>query len=154
LNPEHCNLPPGLVIAPFAASGASAAANHITAWPVDRWNIVVDFLLSSGYAETAYVIGSPNDDPTPFLRLGVTQVIGYPLGQVLDLMRRAPLCVTLDTGISHLAHLGAIDNHVLICPEVDQPPPATNPRGKILRGRPSDITADQVIAACIEKMGS
>jgi tetratricopeptide (TPR) repeat protein len=152
LNPEHCDLPPGLVIAPFAAAGASAAANHIETWLVDRWNIVVDFLLSSGYAETAYVIGSPNDDPTPFLRPAVAPVIGYPLGQVLDLMRRAPLCVTLDPGISHLAHLGAIDHHVLICPEVDQPTLPRNPRGKILRGRPSDLTADQVIAACIEKM--
>jgi hypothetical protein len=146
---EPCDLPSGVVISPFCGGEPQNPERHVRVWYTDRWNALIDFLLSSGRASQVYVIGGGQDDPTPFLRDGVVPVIGYPLTQVLDLMRRAHLCVTIDTGTSHLAHYGGVDRHLLLYPEVNFPTIHTNPRARMLRAWPVDIPSDLVISEAV-----
>jgi hypothetical protein len=86
---ESCDLPTGIVISPFCGGEPQDPERHVKVWYADRWNALIEFLLSTGRTPRVYVIGGGRDDPTPFLRDGVRTVIGYPLTQVLDLMRRA-----------------------------------------------------------------
>jgi hypothetical protein len=140
-----CNLPAGVVISPFCGGEPQEPEGHVRVWYIQRWNALIEFLLSTGRTPCVYVIGGDRDDPTPFLRDGVVPVIGYPLSQVLDLMQRADLCITIDTGTSHLAHFGGVNRHLLLYPEVNFSTIHTNPRARMLRAWPADISADVVI---------
>ena len=143
---EICDLPPGVVISPFCGSESQEPEQHVRVWYLDRWKALIEFLLSTGRTSCIYVLAGPNDDPTPFLRDGVVAVQGYPLTQVLDLMKRSDLCVSIDTGTSHLAHYGSVDKHLVLYPEVNFPTIHTNPRARMLRAWPADISVELVIS--------
>jgi hypothetical protein len=109
---EPCGLPPGLVVSPF--SGSDLGTNT-KLWPHDRWVQVVQALRKLGLVHHAYVIGrSSTDSIAPYAVAGIQPVFDRPLTQVLDLMRRAPLVLTIDTGTGHLAHFGGVSRHVMV----------------------------------------
>jgi hypothetical protein len=143
---EPSNLQPGVVVSPFCGSEPQTPERHVRVWYQDRWNVLIEFLLSTGRTSHVYLLGGPHDDPTPFIREGVVPVIDYPLPQVLNLMQHSHLCVTIDTGTSHLAHYGGVDKHLLLYPEVNFPTIHTNPRARMLRAWPADISAEMVIS--------
>jgi Flp pilus assembly protein TadD/capsular polysaccharide biosynthesis protein len=151
LDSEPTPFAPGVVISPFCAQREDND-RHVRVWFVDRWNAVIDFLLSREPTPRIYVVGGPEDDVGPFLRDGVIPVIGYSFTQVLDLMQRAQLCITIDTGTSHLAHFGRVSRHVLLYPAVNYFNIHVNPRARVIHAWPKEITAEQVIAACIKSM--
>ena len=143
---EDCELPPGVVISPFCGSEPQEPEKHVRVWYQARWKAVTDFLLSTGRTRQVYLLGGPRDDPAPFLRDGVIPIVNQPLTRVLDLMRRADLCIGIDTGTSHIAHYGGVDRHLLLYPEVNFPTIHTNPRARMLRAWPDEISADRVIS--------
>ena len=150
---EPSGMPPGIVISPFCGGKPEDPEHHVRSWYTDRWQALIEFLLSTGQAPRVYVIGGERDDPAPLLREGVVPLIGYPLVKVLGLMRCAPLCVTIDTGTSHLAHYGGVNRHLLLYPEVNFPTTVTNPRARMLRAWPKDISANLVISEAAAILG-
>ena len=60
-----------------------------------------------------------------------------PLPQVLDLMRRSSLVMTLDNGIGHLAHFGGVDRHVMLYPDCLPLWFAESPNALLVRGGPT-----------------
>ncbi len=146
---EPCDLPPGVVISPFCGSETQSPERHVRVWYIERWNALIQFLLSSGRTSRIYLLAGPNDDPAPFLRDGVVPIVNYPLTKVLDLMQRADLCISIDTGTSHIAHFGGVDRHLLLYPEVNFPTIHANPRARMLRAWPQDIPVDLVISETV-----
>jgi hypothetical protein len=146
---EDCGLPPGVVLAPFTASERNSPDNHVRMWYPDRWRAVADHLANERGLRTIYIIGASNDDFTGFDFPGVTHVIDRPMPQILDLMRKAPLCVTVETGPAHLAHFGGVSKHVLIYGDIHPPALVSTAIGEIVRGRATDVTVDAVRAAIV-----
>jgi ADP-heptose:LPS heptosyltransferase len=143
---EPCGLPPGIVLSPF--SGSDLGTNT-KLWPHDRWVQVIQTLRRLGLAEHVYLLGTHKADSTePYAVAGIEPVFDRPLTQVLDLMRQAPLVLTIDTGTGHLAHLGSIKHHVMIYADCQPPIWAEAPRATIVRGpKPANISVDQVLEA-------
>lgn len=150
LRSEWCGLQPGIVISPFCGSEGQGTERHVRVWFADRWMAVIDALLARDDSARVYIGGGPNDDPTPFLRDRVTPVIGYPLPQVLDLIQRAPLFLSIDTGTAHLAHYGGVSRHVLLYSACIMKTTHENPRATVIQAWPSDITPEMVIDAATE----
>lgn len=146
LRAEPCDLQAGIVLAPF--SGSDLGTNT-KLWPHDRWVEVVQGLRRLGLADHVYVLGRSSTDTTaPYAVAGITPVFDRPLTQVLDLMRKAPLVMTIDTGIGHLAHFGGISRHVMVYPDCLPPKFAEAPRAIHVRGpRPAHIGVDDVLRA-------
>lgn len=142
-------LPRGIVICPFTASEAHDSANHTRAWFVDRWLAVVSALIKAGRMEPVYLIGGYNDDVDAFKHPRIIPIIGQPLSLVMDLMCDAAICITVDTGPSHMAHFGGIVRHLLLYPAINSPQLATNPWGKFIHRWPQDITVDEVVAEAL-----
>jgi ADP-heptose:LPS heptosyltransferase len=85
---------------------------------------------------------------------GIQPVFDRPLSQVLDLMRQAPLVMTLDSGIGHLAHFGGVSRHVMIYANCLPGKFAEAPRALHVRGpMPAAISADQVLEAARQVLG-
>lgn len=145
LTVKDCGLSPGIVISPFCGSETQDPEKHVRVWYKERWNMLISFLISTGRTEHVYIVGGPNDDPTPFLQKGVTPVIGRPLTEIADLIQKSKLFISIDTGTSHLAHFCGVDRHLLLYPEVNFPTIHNNPRSQMLRSWPSEITIDLVI---------
>lgn len=150
---EPCGLPPGLVISPFSFSDLGT---NVKRWPHDRWVQVVQTLRRLGLADHVYVVGSSQTDGTaPYAVAGIQPVFDRPLTQVLDLMRQAPLVMTLDSGMGHLAHFGGISRHVMIYANCLPGKFAEAPRALHVRGgMPATISADQVLEAAQQVLGS
>jgi len=144
---ERCELPTGFVVSPFCGSEPANTETHTRVWFVDRWHQVIDRLLAQRPDLPVYVIGGPGDDPVPYLRTGVVPVLGRPLPQVLDLLQRAPVTITIDTGTAHLAHFGGVSNHVLLYSVAVMKTTHQNPRATIIQAWPKDITANMVMDA-------
>jgi hypothetical protein len=147
---EPVHLPGGIVICPFTASDEGGTK----LWPFDRWKHVMLHLMTHHGVGRFYILGGPQDSVLPFLGIpGMGQVIpltGLNLTQVLDVLRRADLFISVDSGPSHLAHFGGVAKHVLLAPSHVSARLAENPRGKIVVGRASDVTVDTMIAAIDE----
>lgn len=143
LRVEPCGLPPGAVIAPYSRSDWQG--NKF--WPHERWIAVVERLRNDGLLGTAYVLGANGtDDPAPYVAADIEPVFDRPLAQVLDLLKRAPLVLTIDTGISHLAHYGAVERHVLLYPGCLPECWVPNLRAAMVRApNPIDIQPQQLI---------
>jgi hypothetical protein len=147
LKSEPCGLPPGIVLSPFSVS----ELGNNKFWPHDRWVHVVQTLRRLGLADRVYVLGAGDGDAASthhYAVAGIEPIFNRRLPQVLDLMRNAPLVMTLDNGIGHIAHFGSIQQHVMIYPGCLAPKFAEAPRATIVRGpRPADVSADQVLEA-------
>jgi ADP-heptose:LPS heptosyltransferase len=143
---EPCSLPPGIVLSPF--SGSDLGTNTKLR-PHDRWVQVIRTLRRLRLAEHVYLLGTNKaDSAAPYAVAGIEPVFDRPLTQVLDLMRQAPLVLTIDTGTGHLAHLGGVKRHVMIYADCQPPLWAEAPRATIVRGaKPANISVDQVLEA-------
>ena len=146
---SEIDLPPGVVISPFSASERADSREHVRIWFPERWRAVIEHLLAAGVAARVYVVGGASDDPSPYLTSGVTPLMGQPLDRILALLRATPLFISIDTGLSHVAHFGGIDRHLLLYPEVNFPTLMTNPRATMLRAWPKDIAVESVIDAAM-----
>lgn len=145
LREVSAGLLPGVVISPFSRS--DTAGNKL--WPHSRWLEVVHELRYDGLIDRVYVLGdSRYDDPTPYMRNGIEPVFDFSLAQVLNLMRQAPLVMTIDNGMSHLAHFGGIERHVLLYPGCLPRCWVQNPRAQIVTAStPIDVDPREIIRA-------
>lgn len=140
---EYSGVAPGFVIHPFTASDGG----HTKEWWPERWVQVMSYLRDLGPESPIYIVGGNDDDVSPYMTLRNTHAfVGRPLPQVLDLLRSATVFVSLDSGLSHLAHFGGVHRHILICGDVVPPTVAVNCRGRMIRGVPASITSDDVIS--------
>ena len=111
---ELCGLPPGLVVAPYSRSNSP---DNNKFWPHERWLEVISALRKERLVDRVYVVGASGpDNPAPYLAAGVEPVFDRPLAQVLHLMRQAPLFMSVEGGLSHLAHYGGVRRHVMLYP--------------------------------------
>lgn len=128
---QDCGLPaPDLVLSPFSVS--DLGGNKL--WPHARWLSVIESLSGLGMLGKVYVLGSSSDDLSPYDQEGIETVVDRPLPQVLDLMRKSRLVMTLDNGMGHLAHFGGIKHHLMIYPDCLPPKFAESPLAVHVRG--------------------
>lgn len=146
---KPCDLPPGLVISPYSRSNMP---DNNKLWPHERWLEVVQTLRNMGIADRVYVVGASGyDDPTLYIAAGVEPVFDRPLAMVLDLIRQAPMFLSIDNGISHLAHYGGVGRHVLLYPGCLPECWVRNPRAAIVRApMPIDIQPAAIINAALQ----
>jgi hypothetical protein len=128
-----CGLERGIVIAPFSHA-ADKAHQALKVWDHARWVAVVEALRALGHAGPIYVLGVGADDPAPCVAAGIHPVFDRPLTEVLDLLKRSPLVMTIDNGISHVAQLGGVSRHVLLYPDTMRPGWAEAPLALIAPG--------------------
>jgi hypothetical protein len=151
-----CKLAPGVVIAPFTTSERGLPGNHARMWYPQRWRIVVDHLLRERGLGPIYVIGGLADDYAAFDFPGVIPLIGLALPETLDLMRRAPLVLTVETGLSHLAHFGGVSRHVLLYGDMFNARMVATTIGHMVFGKIADLQVGPVldkIAAVLDGTG-
>ena len=137
---EDIGLPAGIVLSPFSGS----ANGWYKVWPTDRWLALADRLAQCHPDLPLYVIGGADDDMSPYAAAGPMPLPGLALPEVLGLLRAAAAVISIDNGISHLAHFGAVARHVLLYPALLAPALVANPRARILRAAPEAIGVDQV----------
>jgi len=103
-----------IAIAPFA-SNTDGNHNYIKIWPTLYWQ---DFCRwAAGEGRTVTLLCSEQDDHRPYTELpGVLLYAGHSLPRVIDVVARANLLVTIDTGVSHIGQMLRKTNHVLIYP--------------------------------------
>jgi hypothetical protein len=142
------DLPASVVISPFSAHDRV----HNRCWFDERWNAVIDVLLNTHGFPVVYVIASPLDDVRPFERPGVRTVVGRPLSQIVDLIARSPLFLSIDTGPSHIAHFIGKWQHLLLYPAFFSQHWACNPHGRKIQERPIDLTVERVLDAVNEML--
>lgn len=139
---DDIGLPRGIVISPFSGS----ANGWYKVWPIARWRDLVRQLAARHPDAPLYVVGAATDDVAPFLVLGVLPLVDFTLPEVLALLRAARVFVSIDNGLSHLAHFGAVARHVLLYPALLAPALVANPRAHTIRAAPEAITVAQVLA--------
>ena len=132
--------PAGIVLSPFSGS----ANPWYKAWPQSRWLRIVQYLRAT-QDDPIYVLAASGEDAAPFAHAGAIPLSGLTLPAVLSVMQRSSLFISIDNGLSHLAHFGAVPRHLLIYPELLPPNLVVNPRASVLRGRPEAIAVAQVI---------
>ena len=152
LKVESPGIPPGVVISPYSVSNSH---DNNKLWPHERWIAVVQALRDGGRIDRTYVVGASGaDDPAPYVAAGIEPVFDRPLAQVLGLMRQAELVFTVDNGISHLAHYGGVDSHVLLYPGCLPECWVRNPNAVIVRAPwPIDVSVSDIIRAAKIVMG-
>ena len=154
LKSEPCGLAPGIVVSPFIVS--DSGNNKL--WPHDRWVHVIKTLRRLGLADRVYVLGAGAGDfasSEHYAVAGIEPVFNWALPKILDLLRSAPLVLTLDNCIGHLAHFGGVQRHFMIYPGCLAPKFAEAPRATIVRGhRPADVSVDQVLEAARQVLES
>jgi hypothetical protein len=143
LRSTPCGLPPSVLVSPFSAHDRV----HERCWFDDRWNDLITRLLIAYGFPIVYVIASAQDDVRPFQRPGVQTVVGRPLTEIVDLIARSPLFLSIDTGPSHIAHLIGKREHVLLYPTYLNPGWACNPQGRLIQAKPIEIMVEHVLEA-------
>lgn len=139
-----CDFPPGIILSPFSVS--DIGGNKV--WMHERWVYVIQTLRRLGLADRVYVVGSwaRGDSTSPYAVAGIRPMLDRPLTEVLDLLRKAPLVLSIDNGISHLAHFGGVTRHVMVYPDCLSPRWAEAPMASHVRGSiPASISVDQVL---------
>ena len=138
-----------VLISPFSRSDH----NHNKKWFDDRWVIVVRHLIQLGHK--VCVLGSAEDrlsrtakaihhagsvKPAAFV-----EVYGEELSHVLDLIRQAKMCLTIDNGISHCVAALQVP-HLLLYPKCLPFPWVRNPNGNAhhIHDEPVNIKSSQV----------
>jgi len=136
---EYCPLEPGIVFAPFSRSDYDG--NKF--WQFNNW-----VKLSKKLPEPIYVVGSKEDDVTWTTGTSIQPVLGNSCAFINSLLIKSKLLISIDTGISHLAHALGISKHALLYPAVLAPKFVTNPLCKRIRGWPASITVDMMFHLC------
>lgn len=132
---------PDIAIAPFTASDEA----FTKLWPMERWVALIEGLrLSHGIGEVA-VLGGPQDDMSVFEKSGCILLRDLPLPDAYATMRQAKLFLSVDSGLSHIAHFGGIGSHLLIYPNHVSRYLASNPRGHSLICRAGDLTVEEMM---------
>ena len=137
-----------VAISPFSASDH----DHNKAWFEDRWHDVVRAILDDPSVDEVLVLGGELDDPAAFLGRRVRSVRGTDLREVLSILRTCRLFVSVDNGLSHLAHFGGVSRHLLLAPQCLAKSFVANPRGRMVRGVPAEISAVEVIRMAREML--
>ncbi len=107
--------------------------------------------LSQQLGDTpVYVVGDQGDQWEAIIGTRIVPLTDLPLTQVLSTLRSAKVFLSIDNGMSHLAHFGGVHKHVLLYPAITAPNAVVNPRAKVLIGRPEDIAVSHVVAAARE----
>lgn len=99
------------------------------------------------------MIGGGDDDWSQFVDAGAIPLLDLALPEVLYILRRARIFLSIDNGISHLAHFGGVQRHVLLYPAILAPNLVANPRAKSLIGHPQSIGVETVLSACADVLG-
>jgi hypothetical protein len=133
----------GIVISPLSVSDHS----HNKCWFEDRWAAVIQAMRVS---PPVYVLGGHGDNVDPYIEAGAIPIVGHPLTSVLSMLRECRLFISVDNGISHLAHFGGVRHHVLLYPICLNPHWVPNPGAKIIRNLPMNIEVTTVMAAIHE----
>ncbi len=140
-------LPPGIVLSPF--SGSPDPWYKI--WPLSHWLGLTRHLAASQDLPV-YVMGAGGEAADRFADAGAIPLMGLPLPAVLQVMRDAAMFVSIDNGLSHLAHFGTVKQHLLIYPEMLPPRLVVNPWARVLRERAKNISVERVIGHVEEMM--
>ena len=112
-------------------------------WPHARW---VEVLNAVKGRRGVAIIGSSADDWSDYIDTDFEILTDYPLPIILGALRRTPLFLSVDNGMSHLAHFGGVSRHGMIYPACLSESFVRNPLGVYVRGNPLDVTVDQVVA--------
>jgi hypothetical protein len=148
---EMCNLTPGIVIAPY--SGSDFQGNKF--WPLDNWKELVQ-----NFDEPVYLLGSNQNYPNAATNGGksdtlnwiegtnITPVFDKPMAYVADLLIKCKMLVSIDTGISHLAHMLGIKHHALLYPGCLDIRWVNNPHARHVQGWPSTISPNEMLQLC------
>lgn len=136
-----------ICISPFSRSDYKG--NKL--WPLDRW-VEVANALAHGRESYIRILGADSDHFGVFAGRGYSWAVGWPLPRVLGLLRRCKLFLSVDNGISHLAHFGGVAHHLLLAPKCLSESFVRNPRGRHIRDEPAAIGIDQVVALAKEMM--
>lgn len=137
----------GIVVAPFSRSDI----NHNKVWSDDKWIETVLIIQRKTGIRRAYVLGAGLDNKGSYLKANITALFNRSLRQVLYVLRRASLVLTIDNGISHLCHYGNVARHVLLYPGCLPACWVDNPNAIKVRGAcPADVTTGQMIDAALE----
>lgn len=146
LNEEDSGLPAGTVISPFSRS--SIDGNKF--WEHKNWVEVIASLRRAGLVDRVYVLGAaPEDDISEYWRSNMEPVMNRPLTEVLNLLRKAPLVLSVDNGISNLCHYGNVKNHVLLYPQCLPSTWVDNPHAVKVTGLPASIQPQQMVSAAV-----
>jgi hypothetical protein len=118
-------------------------------WPHDRWISVVERLRAQNIIQGAYVVGSSSvDDYQVYANWAITPFFDRSLADVLNLIQSCGLFLSVDNGISHLAHYASVSHHVLLYPGCLKPTWVCNPHGiMVRRDAPAAVTVDDIMAA-------
>lgn len=146
-------LSPGVVISPYSRSNSPDDNKR---WLPSRWVETIQTLRGEGLIDQVYVLGdSRYDDPSPYIRNGIEPIFDFSLAQVLHLMRQAPLVMTIDNGMSHLAHFGGIDRHVLLYPGCLPQCWVRNPRATLVTASmPIHVQSADMVRAARQALGA
>ena len=142
---DPVGLPPGIVLSPFSGSKNP----WYKAWPLQHWLELTRHLVAMRDGPV-YVVAATGEDVDAFAQEGAVPLIAMSLPALLQLMRQSALFISIDNGLSHLAHFGSVGRHLLLYPALLPPCLVMNPRSRVLRGRPEDISASQVIRHATE----
>jgi ADP-heptose:LPS heptosyltransferase len=136
---EECNLDSGIIIAPFSVSDH----NGNKFWPVRNW-----IELAKNFPDPVYVVGSSKDDFNWTLGTNVWPIAGRSMAFVSSLLKKSKMLVSIDTGISHLAHMLGIKNHALLYSPAVPPNFVANPWGTFVYDFPSNVKVETMLQLC------
>jgi len=132
----------GFCIHPFTTSDNG---DHNKLWWPERWQLVIKHILERFPETPIYLLGTKNEDIGPYLIAdSVIPILGYPLEEVLDLLVRCFFFISVDSGLSHLAHFGGVKNHLILYPAETRATVVANPRGHIIHKKLEDIMPEDV----------
>lgn len=144
--PAH---PEVVLCAPFSNSDD----NHSKMWFVARWQEVFGALLTAGLGVERIVVAcSSKDDVEPFLGPQVTSMPDEPLPVVLGALRSCRLAITVDSGLSHLAHFGGVRHHLLLCHNNLPAHFVCNPYGRLIQSAMRELSTEAVIEAALDML--
>jgi len=146
----NVNFFPDVVMAPFSITNSP---DNNKKWPDHYWSDFIRWANQHGMRVT--VLGSATDDVSPYVAAGAEPFQGHPLAEVVDVLARCRLLVSVDTGIGHLGTMLNMRNHVMIYGRCLPPKFAETPFGQNVYGAfPRSIQPASVIAAAKKVLDS